>query len=166
MLWEFMQYKTQTRTQESSGNRNSWKQLQIGAPKSYRSRLPALGSWHRNLEVVDNYTWTPVNESNLICCTHFFLSFLFLISCFPVLKANPSNKKCEVTWLNSLLGHSYHWCSYWMSWLKCLLKASVERWGESWWGHGHHSSKMFAVAALGRDYAGAICSSWFCFKGL
>lgn len=158
-----MQYKTQMRTRESSVDRNSWKQLQICTQKSYRSRLLAAETWHRNLEMVDNYMWTPVNESKLL---YSLISFLFLVSCFPVLKIKPSNKKCAVKWLNSLLSHSYHWCSYWMSWLKRLLRTSVERWWDSWWGNDHHPSKMFSVTAPGREYTGAICSSWFCFKGL
>lgn len=158
-----MQYKTQTRTQESSVDKNSWKQLQIRAQKSYRSRLLASGTWHRNLEMVGNYMWTPVNESKLL---YSLISFLFLVSCFSLLKIKPSNKKCEVKWLNSLLSRSYRWCSYWVSWLKGLLKTSVERWWDSWWGNDHHSSKMFSLTAPGREYTGAICRSCFCFKGL
>lgn len=152
-----MQYRTHRRTQESSTGRNSWKKIEIHALNSCRNRFAVLETWHRNLEVVDNYT--PVNESKLISCAH--LSFLFLTACFPVLEMNPCSKKCGVKWLNSLLITVSL-----MLWLKCSLRASVERWWDPRWGNDHHPSKMFSAAALGREYTGAICSSWFCFKGL
>lgn len=75
---------------------------QIHALKSCRNRFPVLETRHKNLEMVDNYT--PVKESKLISCAHF--SFLFLTACFPVLEMNPSSRKCEVKWLNSLLSHN------------------------------------------------------------
>lgn len=75
------------------------KKIEIHALKSCRNRLAVLETWHRNLEVVDNYT--PVNESKIISCAHF--SFLFLTACFPALEMNPCSKECGVKRLNSLL---------------------------------------------------------------
>lgn len=164
MLWEFMQYKGQTRTQESSVGRNCWKQLWL-CSEVLQKQAPSFGNRAQEPGNGGQLDMNPSRQEQ-IGLFYSFLFFVFLISCFSVLKLNPFSKKSEVTWLNSLLIHDYNWCSYWMSWLKCSLKTRVERWWDSWWGNDHHSSKMSSVTAPGREYTGVICSSWFCFKGL